>query len=770
MTVIPRPPPLASHPVARRVDNVLRDPPRQWFVDYLPVTGGNEVQLLVDGEEYGRALHQALMGATKQVLLTGLHFQPTWRLLRGNGHDLRPDHPHTLLNVLRTLATRGVQIYLIVNLFWENEWTTSNPIKKMIKKEGAIDFYLPETSELFTGLASFPNVKCRADVHKGFVMSTHHQKTVVIDEKLCFVGGIDLTLVDGDRWDTHGHKIPATAPAKPKGQWEPYGAADDRRYSLPEHFWHDVHCKLQGPAVKFVLDNFHARWNHGVLYQDMRRVRRKKYYYPPSDPMGMGGMMYSEPIEYEIDDFEILPDDKGRYGFPRITVPPSVYQDRMRQRDGIHLRESDPGGKTPAIVSASGLDSVPSLPGIKVQVVRSMPAGRFDRSEQKPVWNLTDEPWERSCKDAYLIGIRAAREYIYIENQWISDEDIWSELKLAMRRNRANPKFRIVIMLPRRPLSAAGYGTDQDVNLEPSVKKVLEETASTDQFGMYCVERVLPPTRRDNVALSDGDIEEFGRETAQIYIHSKVMIVDDCWALIGSANAGGISLMGMTNLSRVFRGGRGSTPDSELSVIIHDPAFAKRFRESLWKEHLDETGLPGSVDAAADKFRDKISVGGNRVRAAVLFHKQLQGGSDAIRRIPPWVVQQVRDNTQILAATPGVVSVLPGQAPAFSLSKFRPGPSYTRHFRWVLEDEKGKRWDLRGIGTNRIVHNYGPEDAAYIPAGTAASLRQQSGMQGVAKLMCRILITPVGLQPRGSGDDDDAYGVLLQLPVVLKRS
>lgn len=768
MNMIPPPPrPPASRPVARHVANVLREPPRQWFVDYLPVTGDNHVELLVDGEDYGRALHAALLGARRQVLLTGLHFQPTWRLLRGNGHDLRPDHPHTLLNVLRGLAARGVEIYLLVNLFWKDEWTTSNPIKKAIKKAGSLDWYLPETSDLFTGLAAFPNVRCRADVHKGFVMSTHHQKTVVIDETLCFVGGIDLTLVDGDRWDTHGHKIPDAAPAQRDKTWDAYGPRDDRRYSLPEHFWHDVHCKLEGPAVKFVLDNFHARWNHGVLYQDMRRVRRKQYYYPPVDPMG--GMVYQEPIEWEIDDFEILPDEQGRHWFPRITVPPSVYQDRMRERDGIHVRGSDPGARTPAIVAACGLDSVAKLPGTKVQVVRSMPAGRYVHGRQKPAWNLTETEWERSCKDAYLIGIRAAREYIYLENQWISDEDIWRELKLAMRRNRHNPKFRIVIMLPRRPLSAAGYGTDQDVNLQPSVEAVLEEAASTDQFGMYCLVRALPPTRRENVELSDADKEEFGPATAQIYVHSKVMIVDDQWSLIGSANAGGISLMGMTNLGRMFTTGRGSTPDSELSVIIHDPAFAKNFRESLWKEHLDATSLPGSVAAAADELRAKITNPHSRVQAAVLFHQQLQAGSSAIRRIPAWVVQQVRDNTRILAAATGRVSVVtPGAS--FSLSRFMLGPAYTRHFRWVLEDESGKRWDLRGIGTNRIVHDYGPEEAVYIPAGTAQRLRQQTGMHGVARLFCRILITPAGLAPRGRSADDEAYGVLLELPIVLQRS
>lgn len=178
-----------KHPVVRRSTNVIREPPRQWFVDYLPVTGDNQIELLVDGEDYGKSLHAALQGASTEVLLTGLHFQPTYRLLRG-GESVGPGNPDDLLNVLAALARDkpGLKIYLLVNQFWENEWTTWNPIRKAIKKAGHLDWYLPETYALFHGLSELDNVECRTDVHQGVIMSTHHQKTVVIDQKIAFVG------------------------------------------------------------------------------------------------------------------------------------------------------------------------------------------------------------------------------------------------------------------------------------------------------------------------------------------------------------------------------------------------------------------------------------------------------------------------------------------------------------------------------------------------------------------------------------------------------
>ncbi|MEX1363959.1 MAG: hypothetical protein AB1Z98_12585, partial [Nannocystaceae bacterium] len=401
-------------------------------------------------------------------------------------------------------------------------------------------------------------------------------------------------------------------------------------------------------------------------------------------------------------------------------------------------------------------------------VVRSMPAGQYEQDKQKPVWNLTDERWERSAKDAYLIAIRAAREYIYLENQWISDEHIWAELKKAMRRNRDNPDFRIVIMLPRRPLDAAGYGTNQDIDLRPHVNGVIAETATADQFGMYCVVAPLPVSRRDNVELSEDDINEFGRETAQIYIHSKVLVVDDRWALIGSANAGGISLLGMTDVSRMFTSGRGSTPDSELSVVVYDPAFGKQMREALWSEHL-EGDMPGSVPAAADKFREKSGSPGSRVQPAVLFHEAIAKGAEAMRRIPSVVMGQMRANTRIVASKAGPVSLASDAPVGFTCDAFQPGGAFTLHYRWVLEDDAGQRWDLRGQGTDRVVRMYGPESSVYIPPLTAERLRGQQARSGQAKILCRVLVTPVGIQPRASSDDDASYGVLVELPIELDR-
>jgi phosphatidylserine/phosphatidylglycerophosphate/cardiolipin synthase-like enzyme len=67
-------------------------------------------------------------------------------------------------------------------------------------------------------------------------MHCHHEKIVVIDDRIAFVGGIDLTDYMGDRFDTPRH--------------EARGAVG----------WHDALTVLRGPVVGDVAQHFRDRW------------------------------------------------------------------------------------------------------------------------------------------------------------------------------------------------------------------------------------------------------------------------------------------------------------------------------------------------------------------------------------------------------------------------------------------------------------------------------------------------------------------------------
>jgi phosphatidylserine/phosphatidylglycerophosphate/cardiolipin synthase-like enzyme len=78
-------------------------------------------------------------------------------------------------------------------------------------------------------------VQCALDSHER-PMHCHHEKLVIVDGEVAFVGGIDLTSLGGDRFDTGAHPM---------------------RGHLG---WHDAASCLRGPAVADVADHFAKRW------------------------------------------------------------------------------------------------------------------------------------------------------------------------------------------------------------------------------------------------------------------------------------------------------------------------------------------------------------------------------------------------------------------------------------------------------------------------------------------------------------------------------
>ena len=76
----------------------------------------------------------------------------------------------------------------------------------------------------------------------------------MIDDRVAFVGGIDLTSESGDRFDSADHPPRASVG------------------------WHDVCARIEGPAVGDVAEHFRMRW-HEVTGQTL----------PPVEPAPAAG-------------------------------------------------------------------------------------------------------------------------------------------------------------------------------------------------------------------------------------------------------------------------------------------------------------------------------------------------------------------------------------------------------------------------------------------------------------------------------------------------
>jgi phosphatidylserine/phosphatidylglycerophosphate/cardiolipin synthase-like enzyme len=150
---------------------------------------------------------------------------------------------------------------------------------------------------------------------------------------------------------------------------------------------------------------------------------------------------------------------------------------------------------------------------------------------------------EFSILDGYLRALRSARRLVYLENQFLWSPEI-AEVLIDKLRRPPDDRFRIVLLLPRKPSNGADTTRGQ-------LGRLID--ADDDH-------RLLAST----VSTHDGD------ESAPVYVHAKLGIVDDEWMTIGSANLNEHSLFN----------------DTEVNVTTDDRELIHATRLRLWSEHL----------------------------------------------------------------------------------------------------------------------------------------------------------------------------------------
>lgn len=382
-----------------------------------PVRDGNRVSVLVDGEESLPAIADAIRHARSHVHIANWHASADFRMTR------EPGAP-TLRELLAETAARGVDVRV---LLWAGPPVPAfQPTRGLARAE----------QRKFT---EGTGVRCVLDSRER-TLHCHHEKLVVADDAVAFVGGVDFTALEGDRHDSPDH------PPRAIG-------------------WHDLAARLDGPVVADVADHFRRRWTE-VAGEDLA---------PPTVPAPVGGS--------------------------------------------------------------------------RVQVLRTIPDGTYDFAPRG----------EFTVLDGYLRALRSARRLVYLENQFLWSPEI-AEVLLAKLADPPDDRFRVVLLLPRKPSN----GSD-------TTRGQLGRLLAADDGGG----RLLATT----ISAHDGAAD------APVYVHAKLGIVDDEWLTVGSANLNEHSLFN----------------DTEVNIATDDPEVARSTRLRLWAEHLGrpvaelETADPADV-------------------------------------------------------------------------------------------------------------------------------------------------------------------------------
>ena len=201
--------------------------------------------------------------------------------------------------------------------------------------------------------------------------------------------------------------------------------------------------------------------------------------------------------------------------------------------------------------------------GPSVRLVRTLPA--------RVVRNRPDG--ESAILDACLDGIRRARSLIYIEHQYLSARPIVAALATALERN---PRLEIIAVLNQNP-DITAYRAWQNARL---AELRIAEHPRVGLFALWSTE----PRADGRVAIN------------QVFVHSKLLAVDDRWATAGSANLDGVSLHSYGDDferwlgRRIFDGVR----NIDVNIVINEtdtshsstPGSITDLRSRLWSEHL----------------------------------------------------------------------------------------------------------------------------------------------------------------------------------------
>lgn len=199
-----------------------------------------------------------------------------------------------------------------------------------------------------------------------------------------------------------------------------------------------------------------------------------------------------------------------------------------RERDGMWGLGSDSDLAFPSRIPAERGKVI-------VQVQRTIHAGRYADGRASPGGRTFDvASGEQSILDQYCAAIDAARSSIYLENQCIEVDAVIERLGGAL--TRGVEVVALVPAVPDRPLASAARAA----------------LARYDNFTLAGIAGLG----------SDG-------ERKPVYVHDKLMLVDDEWATVGSCNLHRYSLYG----------------NSELNVAFSDATTVRALRSALFLEH-----------------------------------------------------------------------------------------------------------------------------------------------------------------------------------------
>ena len=516
---------------------------RYRYESFASVRESGQAVWFVDGKDYMSAVADAIEAAEKEIMITDWQMNPEIFMKRP---DTGVDSLYWRLDkMLLRKADAGVRVYIL--LYWEMKPFLdlgSEHVVKLLDKHANIEVHRhPDT---MTGL-------------KNLFRWSHHEKMVIVDRSIAFIGGIDLCY---GRWDTRNHEL--------NDNFQNHPNIDENQTQKNKN---------------------HARWvgkdYRNTFYNNEKETNWEK---PSEDYNGV-----------ERTDIPRMPWHDVSCAFTGEAVQDTVkhFTDRYNALNKSDWQTHNSFDSNVAEIVFSSC----ATHNVNIQVLRSVDDWSAAQTHEESIYN------------AYIEAIKNSKHFIYIENQFfISSQEgylrkvqnkIQAELvKRIVRAHKANEDFHVMVFTPLKPEFPGDW--DGDDRNSDGLRAITYWNQATIYHGE---DSLFSKLEKENIPketamkyfsmFSLRTYDQIGEHfvTELVYVHSKIMIVDERLTIIGSANINDRSMLG--------------SRDSEVAVMIEDlefidgqmnsveykmGKFAHSLRCDLLKEHL------GLVENRGDEF------------------------------------------------------------------------------------------------------------------------------------------------------------------------
>ncbi|MBD63622.1 MAG: hypothetical protein CME62_00310 [Halobacteriovoraceae bacterium] len=206
----------------------------------IQIDRNSHYKLLVDGENYFEQLYKILPEAKSSIYIHAWEVDSKLRLKRDHNHDVE------LKNYLFSLVDKNPELNIYI-ICWDFSFVFFFERELFLKWK--LDYLNHERIHF-----------CYNTKHK--LGGSNHQKFVVIDDEIVFLGGMDVTK---RRFDSRDHEPGSDLRVDPRGH----------RYGP----FHDVQVMIAGESAKTVADIFREDWLD--LMGERLEEPKKKLKWPP---------------------------------------------------------------------------------------------------------------------------------------------------------------------------------------------------------------------------------------------------------------------------------------------------------------------------------------------------------------------------------------------------------------------------------------------------------------------------------------------------------